>query len=324
MRRTGRRRRTAAAPRSARAPRARTCSRTAASTAATACSPRTRSPSRRSLQQLRLRRSRCAAAAVGGLRPGGHQQDQADARTARPPRPHPADGNVAPTTRPATAGPTARWNTGRTTPSTPLAASSWSAGRILRQAARCRPGRRTPPRCPSVAAATAICQIRSCANESEHRDRRHDDGVDGLDDDDDARAGGVDRRPDRRPARRPPGPRPGRSATSDSAVGIVVEFDDLQRHHHGPHALGEDRQRHRRDQQAVLAEPERREHAPAAGGHRLLDLVLRAHRSMVADATRLDVERFSRRPIVDGICTRFGSSSRTQGPQSGACRLRSR
>jgi hypothetical protein len=41
---------------------------------------------------------------------------------------------------------------------------------------------------------------------------------------------------------------------------------------------GEDRQRHRGDQQAVLAELEGCEHAPAAGvDHRLLNLELRTH-----------------------------------------------
>jgi hypothetical protein len=59
---------------------------------------------------------------------------------------------------------------------------------------------------------------------------------------------------------------------------VIGQFDDLKRHHDGPHALGENRKGYRRDEKAVLADLERCEHAPAAGvGHRLLNFELRAH-----------------------------------------------
>ena len=65
--------------------------------------------------------------------------------------------------------------------------------------------------------------------------------------------------------------------------------------------VGEDRQRHRGDQQAVLAGPEWCEHAPPAGvGHRLLDVELRTHHSMVADRVRRRPTNFPRRHRRNG------------------------
>ncbi len=149
---------------------------------------------------------------------------------------------------------------------------------------------------PSAPAATAMCQIRSAPIELSTADRRHRDHVHGLDGDDDAalidavggdatdqherHQAGAKARRDQRQRRR-----------------IVVQRDHLQRHHDGPHALGEDRHRQRADQQAVLAEPERCEHAPAAGAlHRLLlDVELRTHPSMVADRPLAESNDFPRR-----------------------------
>jgi hypothetical protein len=60
--------------------------------------------------------------------------------------------------------------------------------------------------------------------------------------------------------------------------GVVVEFEDLKGQHHCEHAVGEDRQGDRRDQQAVLTDPKRCEHAPTAGvDHRLFNVELRTH-----------------------------------------------
>ena len=79
-------------------------------------------------------------------------------------------------------------------------------------------------------------------------------------------------------------PAPRHVATSDSDVGIVVERDDLQRHHDGPHALGEDRQGHAR---AISRRYSRNRNGASTRqppvAHRLLDVELRTHPSMVAD-----------------------------------------
>ena len=210
----------------------------------------------------------------------------------------PSDGNVAPTTMPATAGPTARWNTGRTTPSTPLAASSCSAGRIRgrmravggeeerrRDAQRRRPRRpcaRSAARQSNPSTATAETATTLTASTAMMIARWLIRSAAMPPTSTNADQAGAEARRDQRQRR-----------------GVVVELDDLQRHHDGPHALGEDRQRHGRDQQAVLAEPERCEHAPA--GRRSPP----AARCRIA-YSRIDgrrpnpvarVERFSRRQL---------------------------
>ena len=86
---------------------------------------------------------------------------------------------------------------------------------------------------------------------------------------------------------------------------VVGQLDDLQRHHDRPHALGEDRQRNRRDQQPVLADGEGCEHAPAAGAHRLLGFELRTH---TIDGRRRSV----------GESTDFPSASRREVARFGA------
>jgi hypothetical protein len=115
------------------------------------------------------------------------------------------------------------------------------------------------------------------ADQSQHRDGRRGDHVDGLGEDDDralldpVRGDPADQ--DERDEGRAPAGRHDRQRH-----GIVVELDHLKGQHDSEHAVGEDRQRHRSDQQAVLAGAERCEHAPSAGrDHRLLGFELRAH-----------------------------------------------
>jgi hypothetical protein len=121
------------------------------------------------------------------------------------------------------------------------------------------------------------------ANESQHSDCRNCDHVDRFNGDDD---GALSDSVGRETTHQHEGDQPCAKARRDQRQrrGVVVEFDDLKRHHDGPHAFGEDRQRHRGDQQAILAEFEGCEDAPTAGvDHRLLNVELRTHQSMVAD-----------------------------------------
>ena len=130
---------------------------------------------------------------------------------------------------------------------------------------------------PSTAAATAMCQIRSWPSRPRTATALDRGDVDRLDDDDDRalRHSVRDNAADQDEGHQADG-QAGRHQRQRG--GIVVEGDDLQRHHDGPHALGEDRDRYRGDQQPVFAELERCEHAPTAGHARCrLLLEVRTH-----------------------------------------------
>jgi hypothetical protein len=141
------------------------------------------------------------------------------------------------------------------------------------------------------------------ANESERSDCRNSDHVDSLDGDDDrALAGAIGGQP----AHQHEGDEASAQAGRDERQrrGVVVEFDDLKGHHDGPHAFGEDRQRDRGDQQAVLADLEGCEHAPTAGvDHRLFNVFnveLRAHQSMVAERRVHSPPIFRLEQVIEG------------------------
>ena len=107
---------------------------------------------------------------------------------------------------------------------------------------RCRPGRRTPPRCRAPPRPRHVPDLQR-ARQSQHRDRRYDGDVDGLDGDDDGALVDAVRGDS---ADQQEGHQADAEARRDQRQrrGIVVELDDLKRHHDGPHALGEDRQGH--------------------------------------------------------------------------------
>ena len=153
-----------------------------------------------------------------------------------------------------------------------MAASSCSAGRIRgrialyagKKNAECGGGHRHVPDLQG-------------ANESQRSDCRNGDHVDRFHGDDD---GALADAVGREPTHQHEGDQTCAKARGHQRQrrGVVVEFDDLKRHHDGPHAFGEDRQGHRGKQQSVLTELEGCEHAPTAGvGHRLLNVVLRTH-----------------------------------------------
>ena len=187
----------------------------------------------------------------------------------------PNEGNVAPTTTPAKAGPT-RAGTPDARRLRPVGGQQLLGRQDPRQD-RAVGGKEERRGDAEACGGNGHVPDLQGAGHAQHRDCRHcRDHVDGFDGDNDGALAEPVRGepPTKTNATRPT---PMQVGDQRQRSGVVVEVDDLKRHHDRPHAFGENRDRHCGDQQAVFAEPERCEHAPAAGVHRLLNVELRTH-----------------------------------------------